>query len=156
VDAEAEMPLPSNPQTFFLGGIFALSVLATLYLARLIILPAFAAELGDRQSHFEAARRHARAVFSLRGVSMSRTFVKATDDAFADVPDRRICEHPDDVSAEGMAPIDEALAAARESYSWLASNHQGRLRMHLVPERQSNVSAPACVIVKPHKETIAR
>ena len=23
-DAEAEMPLPSNPQTFFLGGIFAL------------------------------------------------------------------------------------------------------------------------------------
>ena len=38
-DAEAEMPLPSNPQTFFLGGLFALSVFATLYLAGPIILP---------------------------------------------------------------------------------------------------------------------
>jgi predicted PurR-regulated permease PerM len=38
-DAEAEMPLPSNPQTFFLGGIFALGVFATLYLASSIILP---------------------------------------------------------------------------------------------------------------------
>jgi predicted PurR-regulated permease PerM len=38
-DAEVEMPLPSNPQTFFLGGIFALSVFATLYLASSIILP---------------------------------------------------------------------------------------------------------------------
>ena len=38
-DADAEMPLPSNPQTFFLGGIFALSVFATLYLASPIILP---------------------------------------------------------------------------------------------------------------------
>ena len=33
------MPLPSNPQTFFLCGIFALSVFATLYLASSIILP---------------------------------------------------------------------------------------------------------------------
>jgi hypothetical protein len=46
-----------------------------------------AAELGDRQSHFEAARRHARAAFSLRGVSMSRAFAKETDDTFADVPE---------------------------------------------------------------------
>jgi predicted PurR-regulated permease PerM len=38
-DAEAEMPLPSNPRTFFLGGIFALSVFATFYLASPIILP---------------------------------------------------------------------------------------------------------------------
>jgi predicted PurR-regulated permease PerM len=38
-DAETEMPLPSNPQTFFLGGIFALSLFATLYLASSIILP---------------------------------------------------------------------------------------------------------------------
>ena len=34
----AEMPLPS-PQTFFLGGLFALAVLATLYVASSIILP---------------------------------------------------------------------------------------------------------------------
>jgi predicted PurR-regulated permease PerM len=36
---ETEMPLPSNPQTFFLGGLFALGVLAALYLASPIILP---------------------------------------------------------------------------------------------------------------------
>jgi predicted PurR-regulated permease PerM len=36
---ETEMPLPSNPQTFFLGGLFALGVLAALYVASSIILP---------------------------------------------------------------------------------------------------------------------
>jgi predicted PurR-regulated permease PerM len=36
---EAEMPLPSNPQTFFLGGIFALGIFAALYEASSIILP---------------------------------------------------------------------------------------------------------------------
>jgi predicted PurR-regulated permease PerM len=36
---EAEMPLPSDPRTFFLGGIFALGVFAALYLASSIILP---------------------------------------------------------------------------------------------------------------------
>jgi predicted PurR-regulated permease PerM len=36
---ETEMPLPSNPQTFFLGGMFALGVLAALYVASSIILP---------------------------------------------------------------------------------------------------------------------
>jgi len=33
------MPLPSDPRTFFLGGIFALGVFAALYLASSIILP---------------------------------------------------------------------------------------------------------------------
>jgi predicted PurR-regulated permease PerM len=36
---ETEMPLPSDPKTFFLGGLFALSVLAALYVASAIILP---------------------------------------------------------------------------------------------------------------------
>jgi predicted PurR-regulated permease PerM len=39
VAGEAEMPLPSNPQTFFLGGIFALGVFAALYEASSVILP---------------------------------------------------------------------------------------------------------------------
>jgi hypothetical protein len=39
VVTDSEAPLPSNPQTFFLGGSFALSVFATLYLASPIILP---------------------------------------------------------------------------------------------------------------------
>jgi len=33
------MPLPSNLQTFFLGGLFALSTLTAIYIARAIILP---------------------------------------------------------------------------------------------------------------------
>jgi predicted PurR-regulated permease PerM len=36
---EMEMPLPSNAQTFFLGGLFALGVFAVLYVASAIILP---------------------------------------------------------------------------------------------------------------------
>lgn len=36
---ETEMPLPSDPQTVFLGGLFALGVFAVLYLASAIILP---------------------------------------------------------------------------------------------------------------------
>lgn len=39
VDEQAEMPLPSNPQTFFLGGLFALGALAAIYVASPIILP---------------------------------------------------------------------------------------------------------------------
>src|SRR5689334_18243479 len=38
VDA-VEMPLPSDPQTFFLGGLFTLAVLVTLYVASTIVLP---------------------------------------------------------------------------------------------------------------------
>jgi len=34
-----EMPLPSNPQTFFLGSLLALALLAALYVASSIILP---------------------------------------------------------------------------------------------------------------------
>jgi len=36
---ETEMPLPSDPRTFFLGGLFALGVLAALYVASSVILP---------------------------------------------------------------------------------------------------------------------
>jgi len=36
---EIEMPLPSNPQTFFLGSLFILAALAAVYVARSIILP---------------------------------------------------------------------------------------------------------------------
>ena len=39
VGEQAEMPLPSNPQTFFLGGLFALGILAAIYVASSIILP---------------------------------------------------------------------------------------------------------------------
>jgi predicted PurR-regulated permease PerM len=34
-----EMPLPSDPKTIFLGGLFILALLATAYVASEIILP---------------------------------------------------------------------------------------------------------------------
>jgi len=37
--AVTEMPLPSDPRTVFLGGLFLLAVLATFYVARAILLP---------------------------------------------------------------------------------------------------------------------
>jgi hypothetical protein len=43
---ETEMPLPSDPQTFFLGGIFALGVFAALYEASSVILPVVLAGAG--------------------------------------------------------------------------------------------------------------
>jgi hypothetical protein len=36
---DVEMPLPSSPQTFFLGSLLALAVLAAVYVANSIILP---------------------------------------------------------------------------------------------------------------------
>jgi predicted PurR-regulated permease PerM len=39
VDEQAEMPLPSDPQTFFLGGLFIFGVLAAIFVASSIILP---------------------------------------------------------------------------------------------------------------------
>jgi hypothetical protein len=47
---ETEMPLPSNPQTVFLGGIFALGVFVALYEASSIILPVVLAFVAARQS----------------------------------------------------------------------------------------------------------
>jgi transcription elongation GreA/GreB family factor len=48
--------------------------------------------------------------------SMSRAFVKEHDgDAFEDLPDRLVSEHPNDVTPEGMAQIEAALAAAHEA-----------------------------------------
>ena len=38
-EAADEMPLPSNPQTFFLGSLLTLAVLAAVYVASSIILP---------------------------------------------------------------------------------------------------------------------
>ncbi len=38
-DPDDEMPLPTNPQTIFLGGLFTLAVMATLYVTAEILLP---------------------------------------------------------------------------------------------------------------------
>jgi transcription elongation GreA/GreB family factor len=45
---------------------------------------------------------------------MSRAFVKEDADAFEELPDRLVSEHPNDVTPEGTAQIEAALAAARE------------------------------------------
>src|ERR1041385_8221220 len=50
--------------------------------------------------------------------AMSRAFVKDTDaDAVEDLPDRPVSEHPNDVTAEGLAQIEAAYAAAQSAHS---------------------------------------
>jgi transcription elongation GreA/GreB family factor len=48
---------------------------------------------------------------------MSRAFVKETDtDAALDLPERPVSEHPNDVTAEGLAQIEAAVATAQAAY----------------------------------------
>jgi hypothetical protein len=44
---------------------------------------------------------------------MSRAFVKEDADAFEELPNRIVSEHPNDVTPEGIAQIEAALSAAR-------------------------------------------
>src|SRR4051812_9941272 len=49
---------------------------------------------------------------------MSRAFVKDADaDAVEDLPDRPVSEHPNDVTAEGLAQIEAAFAAAQAAHA---------------------------------------
>ena len=50
--------------------------------------------------------------------SMSRAFVKEPDggEAFEDLPDRPISEHPNLVTPEGLAQIEETLARLHEEH----------------------------------------
>jgi transcription elongation GreA/GreB family factor len=53
---------------------------------------------------------------------MSRAFVKEQDlESSEDLPDRQISELPNDVTIEGMAQIEAALAAARAAYAFAQS-----------------------------------
>jgi transcription elongation GreA/GreB family factor len=49
---------------------------------------------------------------------MSRAFVKELDaDDLQELPERPLSEHPNDVTAAGLAQIEQALAGASEAYS---------------------------------------
>jgi transcription elongation GreA/GreB family factor len=49
---------------------------------------------------------------------MSRAFVKDTDaDAVEDLPDRPVSEYPNDVTKEGLAQIEAAVAAAQAAHA---------------------------------------
>jgi len=51
-------------------------------------------------------------------MGMSRAFVKETDaDAVEDLPDRPVSEYPNDVTAEGLAQIEAAYAAAQSAHA---------------------------------------
>jgi len=74
------------------------------------------------ESVAQPGRRDRSAREKLRGnphlKAMSRAFVKEQDiDAVEDLPDRPISEHPNDVTAEGMAQIERSLADTREAYA---------------------------------------
>jgi len=45
---------------------------------------------------------------------MSRAFIKESDDDL-ELPDRPVSEHPNDVTAEGLAQIETSLAMARQA-----------------------------------------
>jgi transcription elongation GreA/GreB family factor len=50
-------------------------------------------------------------------MEMSRAFIKETDaDAALDLPDRPVSEHPNDVTVEGLAQIEAAVAAAQAAH----------------------------------------
>jgi transcription elongation GreA/GreB family factor len=49
--------------------------------------------------------------------SMSRAFVNEDAPSFDELPDRVISEHPNDVTAEGLAQIEAQLAEARRAYA---------------------------------------
>ena len=49
---------------------------------------------------------------------MSRAFVKDTDaDAVEDLPDRPVSDYPNDVTADGLAHIEAAYAAAQSAHA---------------------------------------
>jgi transcription elongation GreA/GreB family factor len=49
---------------------------------------------------------------------MSRAFVKDADaDAVEDLPDRPVSDHPNDVTVEGLAQIEAAVAAAQAAHA---------------------------------------
>src|SRR3954452_18459648 len=48
--------------------------------------------------------------------TMSRAFVNEDTPSFDELPDRVISEHPNDVTAEGLAQIEARLADARRAY----------------------------------------
>jgi len=58
---------------------------------------------------------------------MSRAFVKETDaDAALDLPDRPVSEHPNDVTAEGLAQIEAAVAASQAAHGHRAGGGGSR------------------------------
>src|SRR3954462_94759 len=51
-------------------------------------------------------------------IRMSRAFVKESDaDAVEDLPDRPVSDFPNDVTAEGLAQIEAAYAAAQSAHA---------------------------------------
>jgi len=48
---------------------------------------------------------------------MSRAFVKETDDAFDELPDRPVSPHPNFVTPEGLAAIDATLARLQKDHA---------------------------------------
>jgi len=48
---------------------------------------------------------------------MSRAFVKEPDGLSAELPDRAVSTHPNDVTEEGYRQIEVKLAAARDAYA---------------------------------------
>jgi hypothetical protein len=71
---------------------------------------------------------------------MSRAFVREQDiEALAELPDRLISSHPNDVTDEGMKQLELMLAAAREAHA--AARGQDRSAL-AVASRICAIGAP--------------
>jgi transcription elongation GreA/GreB family factor len=88
---------------------------------------------------------------------MSRAFVKETDDV-EDLPDRPISDLPNDVTAEGLRRIEEALAAAQAAQA--AAQSAGDRAALASPRRDvrywSARRATAAVVPEPSDNSVVR
>ena len=67
---------------------------------------------------------------SIRRAVMSRAFVKNLDDTVEELPDRPVSPHPNLVTAEGLAHIEEEVARLKREQ---AAAHEDNARAALTP-----------------------
>jgi len=90
---------------------------------------------------------------------MSRAFVKDTDaDAVEDLPDRPVSEHPNDVTAAGLAQIEAAVAAAQAAHAaaQVAGDRAAMAQASRDLRYWSARRATACVVPGPDDSTHVR
>jgi transcription elongation GreA/GreB family factor len=98
---------------------------------------------------------------------VSRGFVKENDEVFVDVLDRPVSSHPNDVTAEGLAQIESAVAAARDAHAAAqAANDPAAVAAALRDQRYWAARRSTAHVVAPpdddsqvrfgHRVTIAR
>ena len=86
---------------------------------------------------------------------MSRAFVKEQDaDSVIDLPERLISEHPNDVTAEGLALIEAAFARAQKAHAKaLAAADRDTVARELREMRYWDARRATAHVVAPNEDT---